>query len=154
MAPIPPSPSKKSRPNANTLVTFNDSKQWNKTLTIVTEEYEKTRVKIEWTFVINNKTHSAVLKHSQERNTSLPSSRALHVDGIKMYSARSTDRIFTTMIERNVLKWKIEGTHGKYTYLMLINKIPHSLAYKQWTANQYNSQLAVVDKPMKRKSRN
>eukprot|EP01084_Bolivina_argentea_P125249 221933_1 len=144
MAPKPPSPSSPSSPSFKdqTLIIFNDPLNWNKTLTIISEEYEKIRVKIEWKFTINNKIHFAILTHSQKRNTSLPSSRALYVDGIKMYYSRSTDRIFTTMIEGNVLKWKIEGTHSKYKYLMLINKISHSFAYTKWITQKNNLQLA------------
>merc|ERR1712244_41441 len=75
--------------------------------------------------------------HSQKTNALLSSSRALYIDGLKMYSNRSRNTAFYTMVEGNTLKFKIEFLgNTKYRYLLAINDVPHQIAYKQWAAQQ------------------
>eukprot|EP01084_Bolivina_argentea_P302498 522127_1 len=117
---------------------FLDTKKWNKTYTIVTKEYEKTRIQVKWLFVMNNQPHNALLTHSQKRNPLLPSSRTLWIDGIKIHSNRCTNNIFTTIVDDNKLKFKIEYIGNEYRYSMSINNIPHQIAYRKWMCEIVN----------------
>eukprot|EP01083_Nonionella_stella_P016308 45560_1 len=139
-APVPPKPPTKQAP----AVPFRDTKQWKKTLRIVSCEYEKTRIEIKWTFIINNTPHDDVLTHSQKRNPSSSSSRALYVDGIKIYCNHCKQNLFMTKIEDNVLKFKIHYSENKQQYSLRINNIPHQIAYKHWMCRRNDNKR---DKP-------
>eukprot|EP01083_Nonionella_stella_P296855 1008352_1 len=89
MAPKPPS---KRAP----IIPFSHTNKWNKKFKIKTEEYNKSRVEIEWKFVLHNESHIAIITHSQKRDPKLTSSRALYIDGSKIFSNRCINNIFTT----------------------------------------------------------
>eukprot|EP01084_Bolivina_argentea_P302500 522130_1 len=121
---------------------FSHTNKWNKKFKIKTEEYNKSRVEIEWKFVLHNESHIAIITHSQKRDPKLTSSRALYIDGSKIFSNRCINNIFTTKIDGNILKFKIEYINRKYKYSMTINNISHQIAYKQWmNANNKNNML-------------
>eukprot|EP01083_Nonionella_stella_P016577 46292_1 len=131
-APTPPKPPRKQAP----IVPFTDTKQWNRTLRIISHQYAKTKIELKWTFVVNNTSHDAVLTHSQKRNPLAASSRALYVDDIKIYCNHCKLNLFMTKIEGEVLKFKIAYSDNKYQYSLCINDIPHPIAYKRWMSRR------------------
>ena len=141
LAPKTPSPSIK----APSVPFMANSKYWGKSIKILSKEYSKTRVKIEWLFVLKNVAHSAVMTHSQKKNASVPSSRELYVDGMRLYSNRVTDTVFTTKMNENTLRFKIEKTEHNYRYILSINDVPHSVAYKQWQQEMDGKDVKIVD---------
>ena len=124
----------KSAPN----VPFSDTNVWGKTMKIITEDNNKTRVKIEWVFVDKKgATHNAVITHSQKTDTTLKASRGIYIDGNKMYSKKSTQSKFIHKYKKMTLEFRIEVIDNQWKYSLFLNNISFERAYENWKLRQY-----------------
>ena len=120
------------------MVPFGDTNAWGKKLEIVTEDADKTRVKVEWVFSDKKgKTHHAVMTHSQKNDTTVKASRAVYVNGDKLYQKKSTDNVIVEKYKGIVLKFNLEFVDNQWRYSLSINNVPFEKAYANWKLNQY-----------------
>eukprot|EP01083_Nonionella_stella_P096868 272354_1 len=116
---------------------FKDTIEWEKSIQIVNKTKDKTRVKVQWLFVLNNESHNVCLLHSQKRDPYIKAKRVLFIDGKQIWTQKSTVNEFIETFDDNVVTVSIVYDHEKvaYNYHLKLNNRSHKQHFQKWFAN-------------------
>eukprot|EP01084_Bolivina_argentea_P125521 222392_1 len=111
---------------------FRDTLEWDKSIQILSQTKDKTRVKVEWAFIIDDETHSVCLVHSQKTDPYVKAKRVLFINGKRIWNQKSTATQFTERFEGHVMTLSIRYSHdvNAYHYELKIDNRTHKQLFQ------------------------